>query len=452
MRTAVGHMQRFIVDAGGLVVALVLPLWFNPWAKLPFEPAKLALFRNTTAIMAAGAAIAWILQARPRSYTAGTTVWTSLHEWGDKNPLALPVLVYMFVYVFATVTAVAPRISLWGPSDSPQGTITVLCTVVFFMLVSSGLQTRTQFDRVGTALILGSVPVAIYGLSQFLGLDPLYWITNSVSPVFSTMGRSNFLGAYLAMIVPFTLSHIASASELGSRLRYALVLALQVSCLWLTLARAAWLSLLGGVLIFLGLLAQRRRSQVLCGIAVVVLPAGVWLYTAMNVTALPRWNTPESDIRLGQEMPFGELRVASVNARLTIWQTTLGLVRSRWLLGYGPQQFVGVFAAHYPPELARFEGLDVIVDDPHNLFLDQLMAAGVVGLSALLGVIVGFYRLAFSAFRRCRDRQVEGALAALMGSVTAFIIQAQFNPDAIVLSAFFWLVMALGSIAARWIP
>jgi len=443
MQAEARQWHGVISEAGGLIVALLLPLWFNPWQQPAFEPAKILLFRSIVAIMATAALTSWMIERRSR-YPNGTMVAPRFARWRARNPLFWPALAFVAAHLLATVVAVKPTLSLWGRPDNPQGLLTTLCTVAFFLLLTAGLGTQAQFERMVTALILGSVPVVVYGLSQFVGLDPLPWITDSVSPVLSTMGRSNFLGAYLAMVIPFTLLRIADERAGRRRARYGIVLALQVLCLWLTLARAAWLGFLAGALLFLGLLAQRRRSRTLWGLAVVVMIFGVSLYAAMNVTALPRWGRPTTETHSGSGMLFADLRAASVNARLTIWMTTLGLVRERWLLGYGPEQFPAVFAAHYPPELTRFEGPQVVVDDPHNLFLDQLMAAGVVGLAALLGVLIGFYRVALAAWRRCRDWHGENALAALMAAATAFVVQAQFNPDVIVLSALFWLVLALG--------
>jgi O-antigen ligase len=432
-----------ISEAGGLSVALLLPLWFHPWQQPAFEPAKVLLFRSIVAIMATAALTAWMIERRSR-YPNGTMVASRFARWRARNPLFWPALAFVAAHLLATLVAVKPMLSLWGPPDNPQGLVTTLCTVAFFLLLAAGLRTQAQFERMVTALVLGSVPVVVYGLSQFASLDPLPWITDSVSPVLSTMGRSNFLGAYLAMVIPFTLLRIADERTDRRQARYGLVLALQVLCLWLTLARAAWLAFLAGALLFLGLLAQRRHSRTLASLVIVVALLGLALYAAMNVTALPRWGRPTIETHSGSGMPFADLRAASVNARLTIWKTTLGLVRERWLLGYGPEQFPAVFAAHYPPELTRFEGPQVMVDDPHNLFLDQLMAAGVVGLAALFGVLSGFYRMAVAAWRRCRDRYDENALAALMAAATAFLVQAQFNPDVIVLSVLFWLMLALG--------
>ena len=102
--------------------------------------------------------------------------------------------------------------------------------------------------------------IALYGVAQHLGLDPINWITDSVSPVLSTMGRSNFLGAYLAMVLPFSLSRILRPVDGTQRLRYAIILLLQMSCLLLTQARAAWLGFTVGCLLFLALLARRWRS------------------------------------------------------------------------------------------------------------------------------------------------------------------------------------------------
>lgn len=441
-----GRWRRAIVEAGGLAVAIILPLCFNPWATPPFEPAKVAIFRGFVAVMGAATAITWLWKTiRSR----GSISRPQARCWWTDNPVAMPALGYATAYVLATATSIAPPLSLWGPHDNPQGTITVLCAVIFFLLMASGLQTKAQFDRLVSALILGSVAVAVYGLSQFFGIDSLPWITDSVSPVLSTLGRSNFLGAYLAMVVPFTLLRIADGDRDGSRTRYTFVLILQVACLWLTLARAAWIGLLGGMLLFLGLLAWRRRNRILWGGAIFVLILGIGLYVAMSTTALPRWGQPTAGAQTEQGVSFADLRNASVNARLTIWGTTLGLIRDRWLLGYGPEQFTAVFAAHYPPELARFEGPQVVVDDPHNLFLDQAMAAGVIGLAALLGVLIIFYRLMLATLHRCTNRSSESALAAILGSVTVFVIQAQFTPDVIVLSAFFWLALALGVVITR---
>jgi hypothetical protein len=54
-------------------------------------------------------------------------------------------------------------------------------------------------------MVWGSAPVVAHGLVQAAGLDPLDWHTDAASPVLSTLGRANFLGSYLVLVLPLTL-------------------------------------------------------------------------------------------------------------------------------------------------------------------------------------------------------------------------------------------------------
>lgn len=437
--------RREAIAIGGLVVAILLPLWFNPWHQPPFEPAKVLLFQGVVVLMAIAALTErlMVVTHRPSDRMAGIRLLPRRSEVGRAT--ALWALLFAGAHLVATALSPEPWLSLWGPAHNPHGAFTTVCGVAFFILLTDALRHGGRLDRLVTATLLGSVPVAVYGLVQYFGQDPLPWITDAVSPVLSTMGRSNFLGAYLAMVVPFTLLRLADRSGAGNRLRYGVVLALQVTCVWLTLARAAWLALIAGCLCFLGLMAWRRRSRSLALLAVVVLLVGFGWYSVMDTVSLPR---PERYLGIAEPnpaaVPFADLRAASVHARLIIWQTTLALIGRRWLTGYGPERFATVFADHYPVELARYQGPQVVVDDPHNLFLDQLMAAGAPALVAFLGVVGSFGRLAVATFRRAREREAQAALAAVLAAVAAFLVQAQFNPDVVVLWAFFWLALAWG--------
>lgn len=445
MTSSTRPWQREAIETGGLVVTFLLPLWFNPWQQPPFEPAKVLLFQGVVVLMAAAALTErlMVVTHRPPDRMAGIRLLPRRSEVGRAT--ALWALLFAGAHLVATALSPEPWLSLWGPGHNPHGAFTTVCGVAFFLLLTDALRHGDRFDRLVTAMLLGSVPVAVYGLVQYFGQDPLPWITDAVSPVLSTMGRSNFLGAYLAMVVPFTLLRLAACDGAGNRLQYGVVLALQVACVWLTLARAAWLALIAGCLCFVGLLAWRRRSRSLALLAVAVLLIGLGWYGVMDTVSLPR---PERRLGVAEPnpaaVPFPDLRAASVHVRLVIWRTTLALIGRRWWIGYGPERFATVFADHYPAELARYQGPQAVVDDPHNLLLDQLMAAGAPALIAFLGVVASFGGLVVTAFRQSPAGNAQAALAAVLAAVAAFLVQAQFNPDVVVLWAFFWLALAWG--------
>ncbi|MGH9336556.1 MAG: O-antigen ligase family protein, partial [Vicinamibacteria bacterium] len=311
--------------------------------------------------------------------------------------------------------------------------LTLLGLVGLYFILSRSRQTRDERARLLDAVLLSTIPLALYGLLQYVGLDPLPWLTDSVSPVLATMGRSNFLGAYMAMAVPLTFFRIASSSS-RSPVRLWTILLLQASIVALSQARAAWLALVGGAVVFTALLDRGMERRRFLALTVSFLALGILLFTPLS-----GGDPPSLRVDGARSAPsFSEIRAHTVGSRLSIWRCTLSLLPDRWLLGYGPEAFARVFASRCPVAPPGW-----IVDDPHNLFLDQLFAAGVTGAIAFAILIVFFFRSLPAP--DARNRNERALRAALLGSGTAFLVQAQFNPDAIALTLLFWVVLAIAA-------
>ncbi len=101
---------------------------------------------------------------------AGGTGW-----WGriKDTPLAVPALVLVLSYLVSSAISLVPRISFFGSYVRLQGTLTFLSYMVLFGGVLTHLRTRRQVDRILHTIIITSLPVAIYGVIQNAGLDPL---------------------------------------------------------------------------------------------------------------------------------------------------------------------------------------------------------------------------------------------------------------------------------------
>jgi O-antigen ligase len=429
---------RRATEAGWLAIALLLPLCFNPFAAAPFEPVKVCLFLALVAGMTAARLTQAVLERSSKAASARPPAGWRTVAW--RNRLAWPALLYGGVFLLATITSVDPRQSVWGYAHKPHGAVTILALVAFFFLVAGSLRRPAQLDRLVTALILGSAPVMAYGLVQHWGLDPLQWVA-AWSPVHSTMGNPVFLSAYLAMVAPFTLLRITGTHGLD-RLRYALLLALQVVCLLLTRARSGWLGLLGAVLLFVVYLVWRKRSAALPLAGTIVLVAGGLAFAVMHGSISPPRPIGAVPAAQSDEVPdVAQVRAASMDLRYAIWRSALALVPARWLLGYGPGNLVEAIAPH----LARFAPHHPArtVDDPHNILLKHLLSAGILGLAALLGLVGAFASYVSRLARTWTGRVHDTTVMAIAGSAVAFLIYAQLNPDVITLSALFWLDLAL---------
>ena len=282
MRTRVSVFCDKVIEAGWLAATIVVPLLFNIHSNRVFEPDKLSVLRSIALIMSA----AWLIRAvedwrLSRSATAATANRPSVWQRIWKTPLVLPNLLLVLAYLLSTALSVTWKVSLFGSYQRLQGTYTTLSYIVIFFLMLEGLRTKRQLNRLITAAIVVSFPIALYGLVQHFGLDPLPWGGNVTTRVASNMGNAIFVAAFLIMVVPLTLSrllenwqeaagHVETRDLLLGGLAFVLlVVALLVGMLWPvgeTRLWVRWIALLAGlslqVPVYL-LSPPERRSKVL---------------------------------------------------------------------------------------------------------------------------------------------------------------------------------------------
>lgn len=282
MRSKLSLFCDKIIEAGWLAAAIIVPLFFNIFSSRTFEPDKISLLRSIALVMSA----AWLLRSAEdwRLRSAGEEAREArqpLLQRIVKTPLVLPTLLLVLVYLVSTAASVVPYTSLWGSRVRLQGTYSTLSYIVIFFLMLDGLRTKRQLNRLITTLILVSFPIALYGLVQHFGMDPLPWAGDVTRRVTSSMGNAIFVAAYLIMVVPLTLSRLleswneavgdfevadglvglASFAALVGALLAAMFLGRSGASPWLS-----WLVLLAGAVLAASaafLRPAERRAQVL---------------------------------------------------------------------------------------------------------------------------------------------------------------------------------------------
>ncbi len=308
-----------------------------------------------------------------------------------------------------------------------QGLVTWLCYLALFLLMTTHLREPAATERLLTAIVLGSIPVVAYGLAQWLGLDPLDWQTEG-SPVTSTLGRSNFVSAYLVIVIPLTLQRAWQAHERIKRAAYSLLIVAQVVCLFAAASRAAWFGLLAaGSVIGLAVIWQRGHQR----LARIGLVIGVMVMLAGPLTLMLIPNAP-----------------GSIGARATIWRSTLSLVADRPILGHGLETFGQTFTAVSPPELVYEQGRAVYVDRAHNLLLDTAASIGVIGLIVYAVVIGAALAIGLRSFVRAKDLSQRSILLAGLAAGVGHLAETQFSFEVTTTAVLFWMV--LGLFVAPW--
>jgi len=473
-----------LLEAGWLAAAVVLPLLINQWGAAPVELPK-AVFLRGLALLLILVATALATEGRLRSLRSPLRFSQGFGSGQGSRRLTFPSLTlrtgsvlgpafaFGLAIGLATLFSYNPRLSLWGSYVRQQGLLTQLSYLILFSLVATQLHTQVQAARLLKVLSWTSIPVVAYGLLQALRLDPLPWRTDAASPVLSTLGRANFLGSYLVLVIPLTLSQALVACR---RTLYLLLLAGQFSCLGLTLARGAWLGFvaMAGTFALILRLPLRLRSGQGSGQAwawntrrwqPVALTLGMLVAIIGGVALL---NVPGGPLAPLARWP-GLERLATIArtdsgssaARLTIWKATLPLVVARPWLGYGPETMHLVFASVFPPQLVYYQGRQLSVDRAHNLALDMAMSTGLAGAGAFAILMVALSWWAWRRLRTCNEpcpepcpeRSRRGSRrgwesitwTAIMAAVIGHLVDLQVALESVATATVFWLLLGLAT-------
>jgi len=272
MKTKLSLFSEKLIEAGWLAAVVTVPLFFNIYTARTFEPDKLTLMRSIAIIML----LAWLVKIIEEGI--GSKNNASFGEWLKawlRQPMNLPVLAMALVYIISTVFSISPMVSLWGSYQRLQGSYTFLSYILIFALMAATMRSREQVERFVTTVIIASVPVALYGIIQRNGLDPLPWAGDVTKRVASNMGNAIFVSSYLIMIVPLTVSRLirsmkaivteeqASWGHTILAAVYIFVLAIQLLTIWYSISRGPQIGLLGAAALmgFLLLLILRHKAD-----------------------------------------------------------------------------------------------------------------------------------------------------------------------------------------------
>lgn len=239
------------------------------------------------------------------------------------------------------------------------------------------------------------------------------------------------------------------------RWAYTFLLGAQVVALAATGARGAWMGSMASGLVLAFLVAWReRRSNLWSTILVISVVAGAFLLL-LNIPGGPLQSlrTVHGLNRLANITDSGGAG-GSGQGRLLIWQGVGSLmtqtppVGGRWggplraVVGYGPESMHWAFQAVFPLKLRQVTSEIWTWDRAHNVFLDNLVDAGILGLFAVLAALGVFLKRVF-VLSRALDDNHGYLLVAAGAAVVGHCVDGFFGLDTAVTLLLLWVALAL---------
>ena len=354
---------RIIIFTGLFAIPFV-PFLVSSSFFFPFITTKVFVWRIIVEIVFA----AWILLALTDT------------EYRPKKSLVLyAVLAFLVVTGLSTVFSVDVSRSFWSNFERMEGYVSLLHLGAFFLVISSVFR-EVLWKRWWNTSLLASAFMVFYALFQLLGVATIH---QGGARVDGTFGNASYLAVYMLIHIFIALLMMVREWK-NSTLRYVygvLILA-QTFILYHTATRGAILGLLGGLLI-MALLNIRNREQKVIRKASIALVAGLVIMVA-GFVLLRNSAFVENSPVLSRFASISTNELKS-GGRSFVWPMAMEGFKERPILGWGQENFIYVFQKHYSPEMYRLEPW---FDRAHNIFLDWMVAGGILGLFSYLSLYI----------------------------------------------------------------
>lgn len=403
---------------GGLFLIPFVPFIISGSILFPFITGKNFLFRVIVEIVFA----LWIiLIMRDKEYRPK-------FSW-----LLGSLAIFTVVMGISTLFAENPFKAFWSNFERMEGFIALIHFFLYFLVASSVLHTLKQWAQYFYAWIGSSVIMCLYGLLQLSGKIT---INQGGVRVDGTLGNANYLAVFLMFNIFFGI-FLFLRSQNKKTVAWVLAPAvfLQLVILYFTATRGSILGLIGGLFVTVVLTALFERERVgLRNVAiggVVALLIFVGGFVALKNTSF----VTESPVL----SRFSSLSLSEIKnqGRFYIWPMALEGAKERPILGWGQEGFSYVFNEHYNPKMYAQEQW---FDRAHNMFLDWLVAGGILGLLSFLSVLF------FAFWYVWKDPNNSLSFAeksVLSGLLSAYVFQGLFVFDNLIGYIMFFSVLAL---------
>lgn len=338
-----------------------------------------------------------------------------------KSPITIALLAFLVVLVVSAFAGVDLHTSFWSRATRMTGIFYFLHIGFFYLCLMMVFQSDKKRDLLIKTFLISA---AVFSIGALLARDGLGLIFAEKPWQGFTFGNSSFAAMYLYAAFMLSFYYVFSLEGVQRWWHKLLPLVYIINPffinkdLWLgkinvlddplTVLGGAQASAVTAIVSVFGLLAiylisKIKSSKIRIGTFITVAIVGVTIFTGAVYSFL----TPGQFIHeayLSQETP----------ARPIVWELSKESISQKPLLGWGTDNFDRAFEASYDNRLLEQKnGAEPWFDRAHNIFIDQTVESGYVGLIAYLLVYLAIIVSMGYVMWKSSDRKNQ-ALAAVI--------------------------------------
>jgi O-antigen ligase len=372
------------------------------------------------------------------------------------TPLVYCLLCVLFLSAFAALLGVDPKLSLVSTFERMEGILGQIywlgLVVLLAMILKSVDDWRSFFHWQLLASSLIGLLAMIYQLTSFSAGTTLFYSPDATR-LSVGWGNPGYSGLYAACncLLAFGLAS-SGISGSGTEQRkdwcYRGVIGLSLLINFWVLSASDTRGAMLAFCVALGSLVMLMIAFRCPVVGVVIRTRGRWLIAllvgiiSILAAGLCLWIfTAESEFT-NQLASIFDSRNDTVLIRFKVWGIALQAIAERPLLGWGPENFVKIFAL-YEPDTAN---IPREFDRVHNIYLESMLGVGLLGFTAWIVTLL--YGLGKALNICAGDSQPDqGVALGLIGVLLCYLIQGMFWPDSLVGNIY--LAIFLGYVISR---
>lgn len=329
------------------------------------------------------------------------------------HPISISISAYLFWLLFTSISSSMPLVSLkllatrlWFISS-------------FYVLAYAWFQKKSNVHRFVKAYLAGLSLVALYSIVKHSAKgfehEVAHWV---MSPFFKD---HTSYGMALALLLPFSYYLTKFSANKAIKLVYTFVFVLLIIALILSYTRAAWLSCVLALCVYIIIKLRIRFSLFLSFF--IFLTSFVLIFQTDILMVLEKNSQDSSDSFLEHIESMSNVTTDASNLeRINRWKSAIRLFEERPHLGWGP----GTYQFHYAPYQNYYDKTVISTNagdmgNAHSEYLSALSETGWPGLFVFLLFLITVFFNAIVLYPKLEDKQEKWMLmSCILGLVTYF--------------------------------
>ncbi len=396
---------------GAMFLIPFIPLVVTPSVLFPYITGKNFAFR----ILVEFAAALWVpLILAYKQYRL------------NNSPMLISILFFTFIIGLADIFGVSPYNSFWSNYERMEGYITILHLALFFMIISSVLRCKKDWIIFFNFFVVVSLIASSYALIASLQdtKSPQFAMIYG-QRIYGTIGNPTFLASYLMLSIFIACILIFNTLRRSLKFFYIMLISINTIAIYYSSSRGSILAVVIGVGM-MGLIIIFEKinpsGEKLIRKAVLSL-IGILIILSVSFLSFRNADIIKQDRTLSRFATI--FSDDSAQSRINTWKLAWEGIKERPILGWGQENFIGIYTVNPIP----LSNEQLWFDRAHNIVIDCLVNAGILGLFSYLAIYGAVYYVLWKVFQKKTIPKNEALI--IVTALNVYFIQNLFTFDTI---------------------